>query len=192
RLLPQPGAFHDLGLALDRARPRDHHELVPATDDAADLHRLVDPSIGWSLLRRALVGPRDRDQLLDPRELLDLADGERGDVPVHADEGDLRADHLAGLEAEPVELLLDGRVLGGAVAPGVQALGLSSQPGTAVVWETATARPVHPALSWQDGRTAERCRTLLAEGVFVSPLTAATKIEWILDRVDPERDGVRA
>ena len=83
-------------------------------------------------------------------------------------------------------------VLGGAVAPGVQALGLSSQRGTAVVWEAATARPVHPALSWQDGRTAERCRTLLAEGVFVSPLTAATKIEWILDRVDPERDGVRA
>ena len=32
----------------------------------------------------------------------------------------------------------------------------------------------------------------MAEGLFVSPLIAATKLEWILDRVDPERDGGRA
>ena len=83
-------------------------------------------------------------------------------------------------------------VLGGTKGLAVRGLGLSSQRGTAIVWEAATGRPVHPALSWQDGRTAERCRTLLAEGVFVSPLMAATKVEWILDRVDPDRDGVRA
>jgi glycerol kinase len=83
-------------------------------------------------------------------------------------------------------------VLRNAAPTAVQALGLTSQRGTGVVWETATGQAVHPALSWQDGRTAERCRVLLAEGVFVSPLAAATKIEWILDRVDPARDGVRA
>jgi len=83
-------------------------------------------------------------------------------------------------------------VLGSARGLWVRGLGLSSQRGTAIVWEAATGRPVHPALSWQDGRTAERCRMLLAEGVFVSPLMAATKVEWILDRVDPSRDGVRA
>src|SRR5207249_4075119 len=33
--------------------------------------------------------------------------------------------------------------------------------------------------------------SLLADGVFVSPLAAATKVEWILDRVDPSREGVR-
>src|SRR5215470_17528295 len=82
-------------------------------------------------------------------------------------------------------------VLGSARGLSVRGLGLSSQRGTAIVWEAATGRPVHPALSWQDGRTAERCRMLLAEGVFVSPLMAATKVEWILDRVDPARDGVR-
>jgi glycerol kinase len=32
----------------------------------------------------------------------------------------------------------------------------------------------------------------MADGVFVSPLAAATKIEWILDRVDPDRAAVRA
>jgi glycerol kinase len=32
----------------------------------------------------------------------------------------------------------------------------------------------------------------MSQGFFVSPLLAATKIEWILDRVDPERTAVRA
>jgi glycerol kinase len=32
----------------------------------------------------------------------------------------------------------------------------------------------------------------MGEGIFVSPLMAATKIEWILDRVDPDRGGVGA
>src|SRR5262245_16731690 len=83
------------------------------------------------------------------------------------------------------------RVLGAAGAGRVQAIGLATQRGTAVVWDAATGRAVAPALSWQDGRTTSRCAALMAEGIFVSPLAAATKIEWILDRVDPDRAGVR-
>lgn len=75
---------------------------------------------------------------------------------------------------------------GGAVA----ALGVTTQRGTAVVWERAGGRPVHAAISWQDARTTQRCMDLLAAGVLVVPLTAASKIEWILDRVDPDRAGV--
>ncbi|HYY06742.1 MAG TPA: FGGY family carbohydrate kinase, partial [Candidatus Limnocylindria bacterium] len=85
-----------------------------------------------------------------------------------------------------------GSVLARAPAERVRGLGIATQRGTALVWEAATGRAVAPALSWQDGRTAARCRTLLAEGVFVSPLAAATKIEWILDRVDADRSGVRS
>ena len=73
----------------------------------------------------------------------------------------------------------------------VRAVGLATQRATGLVWEAATGRAVAPALSWQDGRTASRCEALMAEGIFVSPLAAATKIEWILDRVDPDRAGVR-
>jgi glycerol kinase len=83
-------------------------------------------------------------------------------------------------------------VLAGAHPEDVQGLGIATQRGTAVVWDAATGRAVHPALSWQDGRTAQRCRALLEQGVFVSPLAAATKLEWILDRVDPERTAARA
>src|SRR5262249_5696439 len=73
------------------------------------------------------------------------------------------------------------------VEPGrLRAVGLATQRGTALVWETATGRAVGPALSWQDARTVARCASLMAEGVFVSPLAAASKIEWLLDRVDAD------
>jgi glycerol kinase len=74
----------------------------------------------------------------------------------------------------------------------VRGLGIATQRGTAVVWDAATSRAVHPAISWQDARAAARCQALMSEGFFVSPLAAASKIEWILDRVDAERGAVRA
>src|SRR5437773_1146217 len=74
----------------------------------------------------------------------------------------------------------------------VRGLGITTQRGTAVVWAAGSGRAVHPAISWQDVRTIARCAGLLADGVFVSPLAAATKVEWILDRVDPRREEVRA
>ncbi|MGH7895814.1 MAG: FGGY family carbohydrate kinase [Candidatus Binatia bacterium] len=74
----------------------------------------------------------------------------------------------------------------------VAALGITTQRGTAVVWERNGGRALHAAISWQDARTTKRCMDLLAEGVLVVPLTAASKIEWILDRVDPERRGVES
>ena len=83
-------------------------------------------------------------------------------------------------------------VLDGVPAEAVRGVGIATQRATAVVWETASGRAVAPALSWQDQRTAARCEALMAEGIFVSPLSAATKVEWILDRVDPDRSGVRA
>src|SRR2546427_10638053 len=85
-----------------------------------------------------------------------------------------------------------GAVLARVPAERVRGLGVATQRGTALVWEAATGRAAAPALSWQDGRTAARCQALMAEGVFVSPLAAATKIEWILDRIDADRAGVRS
>src|SRR5438876_225738 len=85
-----------------------------------------------------------------------------------------------------------GAVLAQVPAERVRGLGIATQRGTALVWEAATGRAAAPALSWQDGRTAARCQALMAEGVFVSPLAAATKIEWLLDRIDPDRAGVRS
>jgi glycerol kinase len=79
-----------------------------------------------------------------------------------------------------------------APAGSVKGMGIATQRGTAVVWDAATGRAVHPAISWQDQRCAPRCAALMAEGLFISPLAAATKLEWILDRVDRDRGAVRA
>jgi glycerol kinase len=79
------------------------------------------------------------------------------------------------------------------VTPGrVRALGLATQRATAVVWDAASGRPLGPGLSWQDTRTQARCQALMAQGLMITPLMAASKIEWLLDRADPDRAGVRA
>jgi glycerol kinase len=83
-----------------------------------------------------------------------------------------------------------GAALRGIPPDRVRGLGVTTQRGAAVVWESATGRAVHPAISWSDSRAEARCTALMGEGVFVSPLMAASKIEWILDRVDPDRAGV--
>ena len=83
-------------------------------------------------------------------------------------------------------------VLAEAPTGAVRGCGIATQRATALVWDAGTGRAVAPALSWQDGRTTARCEALMGDGVFVSPLAAATKIEWILDRVDPDRTGVGA
>ncbi|MHB8469150.1 MAG: FGGY family carbohydrate kinase [Gaiellaceae bacterium] len=77
----------------------------------------------------------------------------------------------------------------------VTALGIANQRETAIVWERATGRPVHPAIVWQDRRTAERCRELPAgtiravTGLTADPYFSATKLEWIL-REAGRRDGL--
>lgn len=80
-----------------------------------------------------------------------------------------------------------------AAPPGaVAGLGIATQRGTAVVWDASTGRTVHRMLSWQDGRTVARSNELASQGIFMSPLLAATKIEWILDRIDPRREALAA
>lgn len=65
------------------------------------------------------------------------------------------------------------------------ALGITTQRSTALLWDADTGRPLGPAVSWQDQRTARRCQELGQAGLWVSPLASATKIEWLLAR--PER-----
>lgn len=70
-------------------------------------------------------------------------------------------------------------------ATDVAAIGIACQRATTVVWERATGKPIYPAISWQDGRTAERVAELLADGVYTNTMASATKLEWILRERDP-------
>lgn len=69
----------------------------------------------------------------------------------------------------------------------VEAVGISNQRASTVVWDRATGEPVAPAQGWQDLRTVGDCLVLAAEGIRLAPNQSATKLANILDAVDPDR-----
>ena len=46
----------------------------------------------------------------------------------------------------------------------VEALGVTNQRETTLVWDRATGQPIHNAIVWQDRRTAKTCAALKADG----------------------------
>jgi len=74
-----------------------------------------------------------------------------------------------------------------AAAGPVDAVGVTNQRGSTVVWDRASGEPVAPGLGWQDLRTVGRCIELRADAIRVAPNHSATKVEAILDAVDPDR-----
>jgi glycerol kinase len=74
----------------------------------------------------------------------------------------------------------------------VDAVGVTNQRGSAVVWDAETGRALGPGLGWQDLRTVGTCLELQAEGLRLAPNESATKVAWLLDTYAPERpDRVR-
>ncbi|MCI3182072.1 glycerol kinase [Caulobacter sp. CCUG 60055] len=82
------------------------------------------------------------------------------------------------------------------------AIGVTNQRETVVVWDRATGRPIHPAIVWQDRRTAAVCDRLRAAGaeetvtqvtgLLLDPYFSATKIAWLLDNVAGARARAEA
>ncbi|MBI3792555.1 MAG: glycerol kinase GlpK [Gemmatimonadetes bacterium] len=68
------------------------------------------------------------------------------------------------------------------------AIGITNQRETTVVWERATGRPVARAIVWQDRRTAPQCAELAPHaaditartGLVVDAYFSGTKVEWLL------------
>jgi glycerol kinase len=84
----------------------------------------------------------------------------------------------------------------GLAAGDLDAIGITNQRETTLLWERATGRPVAPAIVWQDRRTAERCRRLDADairartGLVPDPYFSATKLEWLLRDRDGDAAGL--
>ncbi|MEZ5309513.1 MAG: FGGY-family carbohydrate kinase [Microthrixaceae bacterium] len=70
----------------------------------------------------------------------------------------------------------------------VDAVGISNQRASTIIWDRQTGEPVAPAQGWQDLRTLGDCLVLNAEGFHLAPNLSATKISNILDAVDPGRE----
>ena len=79
----------------------------------------------------------------------------------------------------------------------IAGIGITNQRETAVVWDRRTHQPIHPAIVWQDRRTAQYCDELKKDGssIMIREKTglvtdayfSATKVKWILDHVPGAR-----
>jgi glycerol kinase len=91
-----------------------------------------------------------------------------------------------------LEALSEARTQAG--NPTVQAVGITNQRETTILWDRQTGRAVAPAIVWQDRRTQEACAQLRTAGheelirqktgLVLDPYFSATKIAWLLD-ADP-------
>jgi len=91
--------------------------------------------------------------------------------------------------------------LGSRAPAPIDAVGLSTQRESLVLWERATGCPLGPLLSWQDRRTAPHCARLRSAGVGqrvralsglpLDPMFSALKAGWLLDAYDPDRTRSR-
>ncbi len=113
------------------------------------------------------------------------------------------------VEHDPAQLLgttlaAAGQVLGqSGVGPAdLAAIGITDQRETTLLWRRSDGRPLHPAIVWQDRRTADRCARLREEGradrvtdatgLLPDPYFSATKLEWLLDHVPGAREQAEA
>ncbi|WP_059008548.1 glycerol kinase GlpK [Streptomyces specialis] len=80
----------------------------------------------------------------------------------------------------------------------VQAIGITNQRETTLLWDRTTGEPVHNAIVWQDTRTDALCRELgrnvgqdrfrRETGLPLSSYFAGPKIRWLLDNVEGLRE----
>ena len=83
--------------------------------------------------------------------------------------------------------------------PVFDALAISNQRETIVVWDAETGRPIAPAIIWQCRRSVDICnavrdrghaeRVEAKTGLALDPLFPAAKIAWLLDNVGGARSA---
>ncbi|MCD8350390.1 MAG: hypothetical protein LUC93_07255 [Planctomycetaceae bacterium] len=91
---------------------------------------------------------------------------------------------------------LDGR------DPGcIEAVALSTQRESMLLWDRATGKPISSLVSWQDRRSVDACEALRRlghadlvrerSGLPLDPMFSALKAKWLLDEYDPDREKSR-
>ena len=76
----------------------------------------------------------------------------------------------------------------------IEAIGITNQRETTLVWERKTGKPIYNAIVWQDRRTSAYCDQLKQDGhtqtiqqktgLIIDAYFSATKLKWILDNVE--------
>ena len=83
----------------------------------------------------------------------------------------------------------------------IHAVGITNQRETTLLWDRETGACLHPAIVWQDRRTAQKCRDLKAQGVeadFIrrtglrlDPYFSCTKLAWLFDNIPGAREKAK-
>ena len=84
----------------------------------------------------------------------------------------------------------------------IEAIGITNQRETTVVWDKETGIPIYHAIVWQCRRTAEYCDELKAAGysdkirektgLLIDAYFSGTKLRWILEHVPGAREKAEA
>ncbi len=99
-----------------------------------------------------------------------------------------RVEQDAAMVWEAVQQVLAQALANAGCAPGdVASLGVTTQRSSVVVWDRSSGQPVAPMVVWNDLRGSERSGQLQAEGFPVMNITAAAKLEGVLDEVPEGR-----
>ncbi|MDM1273637.1 glycerol kinase GlpK [Acinetobacter indicus] len=87
------------------------------------------------------------------------------------------------------QALASARIL----AKDIQAIGLTNQRETTIVWDKRNGQPLAPAIIWQDRRAADWCNQLLQQGLqqkiqqttglLIDPYFSAGKLVWLLKHI---------
>ena len=87
------------------------------------------------------------------------------------------------------QALASARIL----AKDIQAIGLTNQRETTIVWDKRHGQPLAPAIIWQDRRAADWCNQLLQQGLqqkiqqttglLIDPYFSAGKLVWLLKHI---------
>jgi len=90
----------------------------------------------------------------------------------------------------------------GLVSQDIEAIGITNQRETTVLWDRETGQPLHHAIVWQDRRTAADCDQLRTDGLsdifqqrtglLLDPYFSGTKIKWLLDHIPNAGDLAKA
>ncbi|MBF9255454.1 glycerol kinase GlpK [Pontibacter sp. 172403-2] len=87
-------------------------------------------------------------------------------------------------------------------AQDIEAIGITNQRETTVVWDRQTGEVIYNAIVWQDRRTADYCDSLKEQGLegmirektglVIDAYFSATKVRWILKNVAGAREKAEA
>jgi glycerol kinase len=117
--------------------------------------------------------------------------------------------HPGWVEHDPAEIwektvaVVRGALDRAGLAPGdLEAVGITNQRETTVVWDRTTGEPLTPAVVWQDTRTAGLCAELEADagpdrfraatGLPLATYFAGPKLRWLLDNTPGLRERAEA